>query len=47
MSEAITSALSIMTFCLIFIIGNVFLVVLIAVFLAIGVVGVLIYIFKR
>ena len=47
MSEAITSALSIMTSCLTFITGNTFLVVLIAVPLAIGVVGALIHIFKR
>lgn len=47
MSEAITSALGILTSCLNFVTGNAFLVVLIAVPLAIGVIGALIHIFKR
>lgn len=47
MSEAISSALEILTSCLDFVTGNTFLVVLIAVPLAIGVIGALIHIFKR
>ena len=47
MGEAISSALEILTSCLTFVTGNPFLVALIAIPLAIGIIGALIHIFKR